>query len=194
MTVSALPPHLGFFMTLGVPIYVQSTLISGTYRQAPRWNPLLTAPLMWGVWSASSARCLWKLQLLYVPAAFCGAITRTSATPLVWSALSVMAHTVKITIVLLQLAARAKQIPPIPPTTDGDPCPHLTLCKNCSKLHATNSPRCQFWQHHFNRFWIVEWYTKTDDLQSHVHPLTGETGTCHKAMAPRGHSRDSGKA
>ena len=35
---------------------------------------------------------------------------------------------------------------------------------------------------------------KTDDLQSHVHPFTRETGIYCKAMAPRGCSEDSGEA
>jgi len=69
-----------------------------------------------------------------------------------------------------------KQVPPVPPTINGEPCPHLALCKNWGKPHAANSPCCQFWQHHFNRFWIVERYAKTDVLWSHAHPLTGETG------------------
>ena len=42
-----------------------------------------------------------------------------------------------------------KQVPPTPSTTDGEPCLHLALCKNCSKSHAANSPCCQFWQHCF---------------------------------------------
>ena len=86
-----------------------------------------------------------------------------------------------------------KQVPPVPPTADGEPCPHLALCKNCGKPHAANSPCCQFWQHCFNRFWIVERYVKTDDLWSRAHPLTGETSTCHKVMASRGRSGDGGE-
>ena len=44
--------------------------------------------------------------------------------------------------------------PPIPPTADGTPCPHLALCWNCGKTHAANSPCCQFWQHRFDRSWM----------------------------------------
>jgi len=87
-----------------------------------------------------------------------------------------------------------KQVPPVSPTADEEPCPHLAICKNCGKFHAANSPRCQFWQHHFNCFWIVERYVKMDVLQSCAHPLTGETGIHCKAMAPRGYSRDGGEA
>jgi len=87
-----------------------------------------------------------------------------------------------------------KQVPPVPPTADGGPCPHLALCKNFSKPHAANSPCCQFWQHCFNHFWIVERYAKTDDLQSCAHPLTGETGIRRKATASRGRSGDGGEA
>jgi len=107
-----------------------------------------------------------------------------------------LALTMKTTTMLLQLAARAtpSRIPLSSPTTNGEPCPHLALCKNCGKPHAANSPCCQFWQHHFNHFWVLERYVKTDDLWSHAHPLTGETGTRCKAMAPRDHSGDGGEA
>ena len=47
-----------------------------------------------------------KLEPLYISAAICGVTIQTTATPPVWSAPSVMAHTMKITTTLLQLAAR----------------------------------------------------------------------------------------
>jgi len=62
---------------------------------------------MLGAWSASSARHSWKLGCPYVSTVICWVITQTTAIPLVWSALSVMAHTVKITTALLQPAAKA---------------------------------------------------------------------------------------
>ena len=77
--------------------------------------------------------------------------------------------------------------PLVPPTVDGAPCPHLSLCRNCSKSHAANSPCCQFWQHHFDRSWIVTQYSQEGGSCGPpflcAHPLTWETGTCCKSAA-----------
>ena len=82
-------------------------------------------------------------------------------------------------------------IPPVPPTADGAPCPHPALCQNCGKLHAPNSPHCQFWQHRFDRSWIMAHYSQKGGSRGpsflHAHPLTRKTSTrCKSAAALRG--------
>ena len=65
--------------------------------------------------------------------------------------------------------------------------PHPALCRNCGKPHAANSPHCQFWQHRFDRSWIVARYSREGGSRGpsflHAHPLTGETGTRRKSAA-----------
>jgi len=86
-----------------------------------------------------------------------------------------------------------KQVPPVPPTTNDAPCPHIAICKNCGKPHAANSSHCQFWQHRFDCSWIIERYARPEGFRAHVHPLTGETGTRCKDMA-KGRGRNAGEA
>ena len=72
---------------------------------------------------------------------------------------------------------------PVPPTADGEPCPHAAYCLNCGKPHATNSRSCQFWQHCFDHAWISAHYQSQDkDEIPHfrAHLLTGETGSRRK--------------
>ena len=67
---------------------------------------------------------------------------------------------------------------PVPPTTDGEPCPHAVYCLNCGKPHATNSCSCQFWQHHFNHVWINACYQSQGEGEIpcfRARLLTGET-------------------
>jgi len=135
-TAFTLPPHPGLFVILGGPAHVQFTSTSGTHRQAPEWNPSLTVPSMLGTWSASFARRLWKLEPPYVPTAIRGVTTRTTATPPAWSAPSVMAHTMKITTVLLQLAARAtpSRSPLFPPPLMENPVPTWQFIRIAANL------------------------------------------------------------
>ena len=77
--------------------------------------------------------------------------------------------------------------PPVPPTADGTPCPHPALCRNCGKAHTANSLRCQFWQHRFDRSWIMARYLREGGSRGpsfpRARPFTRETGTRRKSAA-----------
>ena len=53
-----------------------------------------------------------------------------------------------------------KVTPLVPPTAEGMPCPHPSLCINCRKDHPANSRKCNFWQHCFDHNWIKVRYAK----------------------------------
>jgi len=78
---------------------------------------------------------------------------------------------------------KPNHVPPVPPTTDGEPCPHPAYCLNCGKPHAANSRSCQFWQHHFDREWIISQLQSRGEREIprfHARLLTGETGSRRK--------------
>ncbi|KXN93012.1 hypothetical protein AN958_09942 [Leucoagaricus sp. SymC.cos] len=45
--------------------------------------------------------------------------------------------------------------PSVPATEEGAPCPHTTHCVNCSSDHSASDQRCPYWQHYFDRNWLV---------------------------------------
>ena len=86
---------------------------------------------------------------------------------------------------------------PVPPTADGEPCPHAAYCLNCGKPHAANSRSCQFWQHRFDRVWINARYQsrgKGEIPRFHARLLTGETGSRRKTAVRMTTAGPSGPA
>ena len=82
-----------------------------------------------------------------------------------------------------------KAIPPIPPMGDGLPCPHLSSCLNCGKLHSTDSVHCPFWQHRYDRAWIARHSPRSRNVTRDFAPLlTGETGTRQKKSVTAQHT------
>ena len=53
-----------------------------------------------------------------------------------------------------------KATPPIPPTAEGEPCPHAPRCPNCGNEHAADDRRCNFWRHRFDQDWIRARYSE----------------------------------
>ena len=91
---------------------------------------------------------------------------------------------------------KPNHVPPVPPTTDGEPCPHPAYCLNCGKPHATNSHSCQFWQHRFDREWIIsQLQLRGEGEISHFHArlLTGETSSRKKRTIRIEATADSSK-
>jgi hypothetical protein len=48
-----------------------------------------------------------------------------------------------------------KATPPVPPTPEGNPCPHPPSCINCQKDHPSNSSKCVFWKRRTDPDWIA---------------------------------------
>ncbi|KAJ3500265.1 hypothetical protein NLJ89_g9874 [Agrocybe chaxingu] len=55
-----------------------------------------------------------------------------------------------------------KATPPVPPTPKEEPCPHTPWCVNCKGDHPAFSSHCKYWDHRFDREWIMEEYRKTN--------------------------------
>jgi hypothetical protein len=49
-------------------------------------------------------------------------------------------------------------VPPVPPTEEGEPCPHAARCLNCRGPHSADDRRCKFWRHRFDQEWIKARY------------------------------------
>jgi hypothetical protein len=59
-----------------------------------------------------------------------------------------------------------KATPPVPPTPEGSPCPHVSRCPNCRKPHAADDCKCNFWRHRFDQEWIKAHY---DEVSARNH-------------------------
>jgi len=53
---------------------------------------------------------------------------------------------------------KPKQTPPIPATSEGDPCPHDAKCINCREKHYADDRICSFWKSRFKSDWIWHRY------------------------------------
>jgi hypothetical protein len=55
---------------------------------------------------------------------------------------------------------------PIPPTPRDQECPHKFKCIACRRDNCgVDSRKCQFWNHRFDRDWIVAQYAKVRAFQ-----------------------------
>ncbi|KXN92825.1 hypothetical protein AN958_06267, partial [Leucoagaricus sp. SymC.cos] len=54
----------------------------------------------------------------------------------------------------------SKADPPIPPTTMGKPCLHISICSNCRGKHVANDHKCKFWRHRFDADWFSRLHAK----------------------------------
>jgi hypothetical protein len=61
-----------------------------------------------------------------------------------------------------------KATPPVPPTPEGAPCPHVSRCPNCQKPHATDDRKCNFWRHRFDQEWINKGLIKAMSQVQHT--------------------------
>jgi len=83
----------------------------------------------------------------------------------------------------------SKANPPIPPTGDDLPCPHPSTCLNCGKPHPTDSVRCPFWHHRYDRAWLARHSVHSRNISRDFAPLlTGETGTRRKKSTMTHHT------